>query len=244
MVTEKRAAGATAAEAAAEINADLRHKEDIRITGSNQMATLHHMLVARWKVLYQTAQGNWEGPMQSHIDSLPDGHSVKAGWGQLLAFLNFLDQWAYPSKDNEIAGIIEYLIPVAASVSPVTGITEADVRQDVYDVTQGPQIPRTDYTEAEIQAIYDELDAADAAAAAAAARAADVQRATDHFAAITAGLEADQMAAYEAAQPAIDDARVHQSNAAASLADVDHLTDAELTARVDAVIATSDGVLA
>ncbi len=82
------------------------------------------------------------------------------------------------------------------------------------------------------------------AEAAALARAVDVQRAIDHFRAITQAERDAEFARRAAADAAISDLIVHENNAAASLADVDSLTDAELTARVDAVIATSDGVLA
>lgn len=244
LIVQGHAAQTPAAEVAAALNANVLHHNDIKITGTNQDATLHHLLVARWAVLGQTANGTWVGPIQDHVESLDPSHPVVPAWGQLLAFMAIIDQWAYTSRDNNIAWVVEYLIPQVAAATPYPHVTQESIRADIESVTGGKQIPRTDYTEAEIQGEYDALDAEAAAATAQATRQADVQRAFTHFENQVTDLMGARQAEWDSAQPAIDEAITHQNNAYASLADVDSLTDAELTARVDAVIASADGVVA
>ncbi len=237
LIAQGHANQTPAAELAGVLNGTVIHYNDIKITGTNQDVTLHHLLVARWAVLGQMANGTWVGPIEDHVESLDPSHPVVPAWSQLLPFMAIVDQWAYTSIDNNIAWVVEYLIPQVAAASPYPHVTEESVRADVESVTGGQQIPRANYTEAEIQEEYDALDAAAAAAATQAEREAILASVPQHY--------EDQITALRAQFDA-DVAVIvgHQNNAAASMADTESLTNEELQSRADQVIAAADGVVA
>jgi hypothetical protein len=237
LIVQGHAEQTPAADLAAALNANVLHHNDIKITGTNQDVTLHHLLVARWAVLGQTANGTWVGPIESHVESLDPSHPVVPAWGQLLAFMAIVDQWAYTSRDNNIASVVEYLIPQVAAASPYPHVTQESVRADIESVTGGRQIPRADYTEAEIQEEYDALEAEAANAARLAERETILAGVPQHY--------EDQITALRAQFDA-DVAVIvgHQNNAAASMADTQSLTNEELQTRADQVITSADGVVA
>ena len=221
------------------LSAETRHY------GDTDSATLMNFLKNTFRVIKRNRNtGAWEGPLIDHANGLdlPNANeaALAEGIDQLLG--NEAPTVSIRSNgDPHIGFLTTAICQVVGSLVDADAnnpSTSTDVKEQVKSATGGVM-----YAEATVELITAEVTAYEAEIVAA-ARAADIQRATDHFAAITTGLVDARQAAYDAATPAINDARVHQSNAAASLADVDDLTDAELTARVDAVIATSDGVLA
>ena len=241
--------GQTPAQIAATLAADPRYKRN------TDSGVLMNMIKNTFPVIRKDAlggSGNWEGPLIDAAKALdladPDpttaanNNLIYAGLEQLLS--NETPTVIVACHDKPLIGqmttaICQLVGQIVASTDQIEG--DADTVKAAVVAQTGGRL-YGDVTEAEIT----EAIAAHEAEQTRLARQAIVDGAIAHFEKIATDLAHARQAAFEAATPAINEAIEHTNNARASMGDehIAALTDAELTARVDAVIATSDGVLA
>lgn len=218
--------GKTAAEIAVILTSDMRHKNDIMATSITADETdLLDLLGSTFKVLRLTKDATWTGSLVDYFDANPSS-PLKEGFELLLTQLQISNRPVRCGTDPVIGALTYGITQVVAGL--VDADTSSYVAQDVIDamndITGG--LLYAGVTEADVQQVIDDKTAKDAADSLQATRDAIVNSAIAPI------------------KLSWSNALTKLNNASASLSDpnIRDLTNEELQAKADAVLASEDGV--
>lgn len=153
-------AGQTAAQIAATLNADPRHKHDILATGANfdqGQSDLLHVLAAKLQVLRLKADATWTGPIVDYFETINDqspveAQQLKAGFELLLTQLQISGRKVFTNSDPATGALASGIVAVCQSINPAS-------QAELHALTGGPLYQ---VTESEVQDVIDQQARQDA----------------------------------------------------------------------------------